>query len=86
MTLNMFHGTNTLLPLSSKGYEMDRYEKVTQKRSIPENYQVTAIEWWTCYHFVNDCIKLKEVGKNFSDVWKCLPKTLTSAWDHEIMF
>ena len=45
MTLNMFHGTNTLLPLSSKGYEMDRYEKVTQKRSIPENYQVTAIEW-----------------------------------------
>ena len=59
--------------------------KVVQKRTVPENYQVIAIEWLNSYCFLNDSIILEEVEKNFWNVWKCLHKPLTSVWENVLI-
>ena len=47
---------------------MDSDEKVIQKLSTPENYQVIAIERSTCYYLFDDYLKLEDDGKNFRNV------------------
>ena len=58
VALNTFHDTNTLPP-----YKVQNV--INQKRPLPENYQVLFIGMLTCDYFVNDCIKMEEVEKNF---------------------